>query len=348
MPTLARALLLTVTTLFGAPILARQSAPPRPLIPVEPVTAILEAFQSHPIVALGEGPHGNEQGHAFRLALIRDPRFAATVNDIVVEFGSGRYQTLMDRFINGAVVNEDQLRHAWQDTTVTTAAWDRPIYEDFFRAVRALNSELPAGRRLRVLLGDAPIDWSRVHTRADVHRWGLQKAGHMANVILNEVLAKRRRALLICGDGHLQGRGVPEDKTLRLLDGPPPQKRVFIITSALWTMKPFTELQPDSASWPVPSLALIRGTSLGSKFLASFFQIPPAPGWNTLRMEDEFDAMLHLGARESATFSRLSPRLCSDPAYVKMRLERLALSVPQAIEGFTQAFRRECGLPGAL
>jgi hypothetical protein len=30
----------------------------------------------------------NEQGYAFRLALIRVPRFAATVNDIVVESGS--------------------------------------------------------------------------------------------------------------------------------------------------------------------------------------------------------------------------------------------------------------------
>src|SRR5262245_26339603 len=61
-------------------------------VPVDPVTAIIEAFKSHAIVALGEGPHGNEQGYAFRLSLIRDPRFAVVVNDVVVECTSSLYQ----------------------------------------------------------------------------------------------------------------------------------------------------------------------------------------------------------------------------------------------------------------
>ena len=57
-----------------------------------PTSVILDAFATHPVVALGEGAHGNVLGHAFRLALIRDPRFAALVNDIVVESGSATYQ----------------------------------------------------------------------------------------------------------------------------------------------------------------------------------------------------------------------------------------------------------------
>lgn len=53
--------------------------------PLEPVTAILAAFASHDLVALGEGTHGSSEPYAFRLALIGDPRFADSVNDIVVE-----------------------------------------------------------------------------------------------------------------------------------------------------------------------------------------------------------------------------------------------------------------------
>jgi len=64
----------------------QQGAPPRPAVPVEPITAILEAFRTHDVVALGEGAHNNEQSHALRLSLLRDPRFAATVND---SWGSG-------------------------------------------------------------------------------------------------------------------------------------------------------------------------------------------------------------------------------------------------------------------
>ena len=77
--------------LLGTSIGVAQNSPARPAVALEPISAILDAFKTHQIVALGEGAHGNEQGHAFRLSLIRDPRFAAIVNDIVVESGNAIY-----------------------------------------------------------------------------------------------------------------------------------------------------------------------------------------------------------------------------------------------------------------
>jgi hypothetical protein len=116
----------------------------------------------------------------------------------------------MDRFVNGEDVPREQLRRVWEeDTTAGTSVWERPIYEEFFRAVRALNASLGAERRLRALLGDAPIDRDRV---------------------------KRR--------------------------------------------------------------------------------------------EDQFDALLYLGSASAATTARLPPELCRDPAYMAMRLGRLALEHP--------------------
>ena len=56
---------------------------------LDPIAGIVDAFQTHDVVALGEGDHGNEQGAAFRAKLYRDPRFQAVVNDIVVESGNG-------------------------------------------------------------------------------------------------------------------------------------------------------------------------------------------------------------------------------------------------------------------
>ena len=105
---------------------ATQSPPARAAQPIEPIGAIIEAFRSHSVVALGED-HGNEQGHAFRIRLLRDPRFTATVNDIVVEFGNPRYQELMDHFVKGEQVDDQALRLAWQDTTQISGVWDRPL-----------------------------------------------------------------------------------------------------------------------------------------------------------------------------------------------------------------------------
>src|SRR5512139_1030558 len=87
----------------------------RAAMPVDPIDAIIKAFDSYSIVALSEGPHGNEQGHAFRLRLLRDPRFAATVNDIVVESGSARYQDVVDRYMQGEDVPTDTMRDVFEN-----------------------------------------------------------------------------------------------------------------------------------------------------------------------------------------------------------------------------------------
>jgi hypothetical protein len=288
-----------------------------PAVPVEPITGILEMFKTHDVVALSEGSHGNEQGHAFRLALIRDPRFAATVNDIVVEFGNGLYQDVIDRFVQGEQVAYEQLRKVWQDTTQRGSVWDRPIYEAFYRAVRDVNATLPVARRLRVLLGDPPIDWQNPESRSATRRTD----DFPVSVIQREVIAKKRRALVIS-------------------------------TSTDFDM---STVQANVVTWPRPSLALIRGTPLGlASSVAYYAQALPvirARGGiqETLRpdvaaappMQDVVDAMLYLGPPSAITHSRLSPELCTDPVYLKMRVERLS---EFATSGHDPAatFRAEC------
>jgi hypothetical protein len=54
-------------------------------LPLEPISAIVGAFQSHDIVALGDGNHGNVQISDLRFALVRNPELQSRVRDIVVE-----------------------------------------------------------------------------------------------------------------------------------------------------------------------------------------------------------------------------------------------------------------------
>ncbi len=158
-------LLITAT---GA--LAQPSPTLQPVVPIDPITAIIYACRSHDVVAMSDA-HGNEQNHAFRLALIRDPRFVETVNDIVVEGGNARYQDLSDRYVRGEDVPYSALRQIWQNTTVPTAGNNYSMMEDLLEAVRAVNASRPGERQLRVLLGDPPIDWSSVRTHDDYDKW---------------------------------------------------------------------------------------------------------------------------------------------------------------------------------
>lgn len=328
---------------------AQQSVSPRPAVPVDPIVAIMDALRSHSIVALGEGDYGNEQGHAFRLSLIRDPRFANSVNDIVVEFGNALHQDIMDRFVQGDEVSDAALREVWRNTTGPGIGWDRPIYEEFFRAVRAVNVSLPRERQLRVLLGDPPIDWNAVRTPEDHFKWIAQRDTYPTDLIRREVLAKNRHALIIYGDMHLQRKNLVSN--YEALNEISVQTIVEQLSKSatpvftIWT-NTYADLatrQADVASWRVPSLALVRGTLLGATDFAFYYpfttmgrmtfrdgQFAPIPRdqWRTFPMEDQFDAVLYLGPPSAITHSRLRPTFCSDAEYLKMLMGRLTLVGP--------------------
>ncbi len=326
-----------------------QGSAPSPAVPIEPVEAILEALRSHPVVALGEGRHGNEQGHAFRLSLIRDPRFAAIVNDIMVECGNARYQDLMDRFVRGDHVPYDSLRQAWQNTTQPHAGCDVPLWVDFYRAVRVLNASLPRERQLRMLLGDPPIDWNSPRRAEERQTYMELRDIYPADLIHRDVLTKRRRALIVYGDMHLQRKNLLANYETEGLAQTIVSRLENTYAAKIFTIKTeasvdLTTLQPSIASWPRPSLAILRGTVLGAQDFGFYYPFPgsrfairegklvpiPRDQWRSLRMEDQFDAVLYIGPPNAITISKLSPRLCADPAYMEMRLRRLALEGPQA------------------
>ena len=318
---------------------------PRPAVPIDPIPAILDAFRQHDIVALGDA-HGNEQAQAFLKSLIRDPRFAATVNDIVIEFGNARYQSLVDRFVNGADVSPDSLGQVWRNTTIAN---EIPVDEEFFRVVRSVNATLPRARRLRILLGDPPIDWAEVRTRADHYKWLAMRDSYPAALIQMEVLAKRRRALLVYGQLHFQRLNVMSNLDMQdwrmqtivsLLERATPT-RVFTV----WNVDDeLAATQSDVASWRAPSLAIVRGTTVGAADVRIFVPSParftfrgetpvevPRDQWRALRVEDQLDAVLYLGPRSATKQAPLSTAKCSNPRYIEERLRRIALTgIPQA------------------
>jgi hypothetical protein len=227
-------------------------------VPIEPIAAIIEAFKSHAVVGLGNVEfRGKEQAHAFQVALIGDPRFAASAADILIEFGNSRYQDIVDRSIRGEDVPYDSLRRLWQDTTQVEYEWDLPIYEDFFRAVRAVNASLPRTRQLRVLLGDPPIDWEQVHNLRDLQQAMRDSDGYALNVLRREVLAKQRRALIIYGGQHLIPRNTTSDSADEWARGIIARIEKNHLASA-FTILPETRrdlrvLKADVASWLTPS-----------------------------------------------------------------------------------------------
>jgi hypothetical protein len=285
---------------------------PRAAIPQEPIAAILDTFTTHAVVCIGDA-HGDRLGEAFQLALIRDPRFPGVVNDVVIETGNSRYQSVVDRFVNGEDVPQDALERVWLDTTQQQAA-SRKI-PDVVAAVRGLNASLPPQRRLRVLVGEPPIRWEDMNTADDVQKWEadpkFDRDGFGAALIAEEVVAKKRRALVLYGAGHFFRK-------------PRTQSIVTILEAAhtpvfsIWTnvAAELSKFDDAVAAWKAPSLATLRGTILGRVNMSVY--LGPAAGdvspeW-LAPIEDQFDAVLYLGPLSTITFERPASWPCSDPA----------------------------------
>jgi len=306
-------------------------APARPL---DAKTAIFEAFRQHAVVAIGDA-HGNQQGDAFRLALIRDPRFATVVNDVLIESGNSRYQEVLDRYVlRGEDVPRDALQRIGLDTTQQhVASLEVP---ELFGAVRGINGSLPQDRRLRILLGEPPIDWERMRTPEELKAWDASPAANRdvfgVELIRSEVLARNRRVLALYGAGHFFRKVISESMVTLLEEGK--TKPFTIWTNAAAEMSAF---QSDVATWPVPSLTRLRGTVLGAINIAQYF----GPGGQDIPeqwrapMEDQFDAVLYLGPLSTITLARPSLWRCSEPAMTE-RLRRLRLLRPQLADRVEQ------------
>ena len=355
---------LTLVLLATAPVGA-QSPTRVPPMPVEPISAILDAFRTHEIVAISD-PHGNMQLQTFLLSLIHDARFPAAVDDIVIETLNGRYQDAIDRFVRGDDVARDVLRKAWEDHTVPGAGVQ---VEGMLSAVRAVNASLGSDKKLRVIAGDPPIDWNNITSAQDHRRWIELRDSYPADLIRRQVLDRGRRALLVYGQGHLQRRQIvsnydmsmwQEQTIVSLLDRDA-GARIFNV----WTLLDRNaELPEGVTSWRVPSLAIMQGTTLGAADFGRYFrglgdgtrfavrnvggaaatyQLVPLSRdeWKTMRMEDQFNALLYLGAPSSMTDSPMPVALCRDAQFVNNRLVRLTLFAPPfEVENFKKA----CGL----
>jgi hypothetical protein len=177
---------------------------PHPSV-VPAAEGIFVAFQSHSIVGMADW-HGLAQEEDFYVDLIRDPRFTEEIGNVVVEFGGAAQQDTIDRYVAGEDIPYEQLRRVWTDTVGWIPTVTALGYLNFFAQVRAVNEGLPLSQRIHIWLGEPPIDWSKIKTSADLTQLS-QRDRYPAELIKSQILAKRRKALVIYGSLHFFGLG---------------------------------------------------------------------------------------------------------------------------------------------
>ena len=267
-------------------VFAQNLPPPPPPIAVTPVTlpsihgadplpepaikAIYAAYAHYDVVAM-DAAHGNQNLDNFILTLLGDPKFPWKINDIVVECGNSLYQPVLDRYISGGNVEPSEIETVWRNTTQPMCAVSS-FYAQLFPLIRRLNQRLPPEKRVRVLAGDVPIDWTAVRTRDELLHAPQDRDGMIASIMEKEVLSKHRKALMLFGTDHLYHGAVPPSNDLgavaRYERRYPGVTFVVADHSGFGNQTPYArfndEFESRMKSWPNPSLV----TKLGGTWLA--------------------------------------------------------------------------------
>ena len=252
-----------------------------------------------------------------------------------------RHQSIIDSFVDGDDVSESDLRRVWEDSVPADTVADSPVYERLYRSVREINAGLPPARRLRILLGDPPIDWSQVQSAAELETWDARRDSHAAEVIKRDVLEKHRRALVLYGSWHCAARN---DKRA-LLDQSNPGSVFALHVFGREDADPRT-IEPTITSWPPMTFARLATTTLGAVDWSAVNSLDgrvereagvrralSRTEWRKRSLAEQYDAVIYLAPPSAISVARLSAERCGDTQYLRMRTQRMALALGISPEG---------------
>ena len=223
----------------------------------EAIGQIAKQFDNHAVIQLGEY-HRSLQIHSFIQQMLRDPRFICRTDDIVVEFGNSRLQKLADIYTSGGTpLSETRRSPACIARTSVPLTWNTPVYRAVYDTVRDINQTHLCPHLVRLVLGDGPLDWSKVKTAKDLESFADRDTA-MATVE-REVLAKHHHAFLITGEFHAEKKTNDESdglRTAQIIEKRHPGSLFVIVTVP----------SPDAATalmmGPAPSFKTAHGSDI--------------------------------------------------------------------------------------
>lgn len=261
--------------------------PPAGLTPVDAVDFALKKLDQYPVVGIGD-QHMCLEFYEFLTRLVTDHRLPGKIQDIVVEAGNPQYQALIDQYVlDGQSVPLAERKHIWQITAMGWYESNSPVYEQFFDTIRSVNLALPQNKRIRVILGDAPIEIQQLRASPEdyllpfiKYKETLQDPRELSlAAAVKQVLAAGHHGIIISGNGHLKLMGRPGNA--RHIFEPSYPGKFYLID----------QNGPGYPGWPAPSVVVT----------------PDDPEPN--------HATLWLGSWDSRTRLRPSPLIYRDPNF---------------------------------
>ena len=262
---------------------------------------ILKGFDQFDIVAIGES-HGVKEVTDFYIELVQNENFRKKVNSIVIEFGNSLYQEDLDNYTIGKSHDSLRIKKLWRDHTSSfLQSGDQTGVGRLLTAVRDIN--LNSTHRIRILAAEPPIEWAKVNSSEDLFEFIDRRDQFYADLVLSEVINKKKKALIIMGNAHFNKRKSPGTKDnpitaiLRATD-----KNLVLINTMTTNEFPYDQLPTMKKGELIETVnPLVGDLKIGTPFIKEF------------PLKDQTDALLFLGEMKALENEMHTP--FNDPIY---------------------------------
>jgi hypothetical protein len=311
--------------------------------PQDAVEFMVAAAERYPVVELGRTEGAGNANEVDLIAhLLANRRFTANIDDVIIEACNSRYQGMLDRYVSGKYVPQQQLTVVWRKTTQITGGEADQTTKMLIDMVRNFNLKAPQ-HQLRVLAADPPIDWNAIHTAAQFNAFLSQRDAYAASAIEKQVLSKHRRVLVVMGGAHFTRRASPHyGATITMVLEPHYPGSTYVIYDIADVSRFDARLRRTFVSWSAPVIAPIAGTAValqsgrtitagdvmrrvGSRWVAV---TNAYPGYTLGRL---FDAILYLGPAEKLRTIELKEPTDQPYATELKRVRSIVMGTPSPL-----------------
>lgn len=165
-----------------------------------PEEFIMEMLNTHKLVINGEY-HRRKVSWDMLKRLISLPGFADKVGCVFMELPSW-HQATMNNFMSCDTLNSNLIFQIFRDAQLN-GWWDRGEYE-FLCKLWGLNRSLPDDKKIRVILADYQVPYSKITSREDTQTLE-DRNSHMTKIVVNTIenSTDRRNNLFLVGCAHV-------------------------------------------------------------------------------------------------------------------------------------------------
>ncbi len=125
---------------------------------ISPLTFFRDKLKSGAVVAIGEA-HWYVELFEQMTQVLLSPELDGAFSHLFVEFGNAKHQALLNDYLKGKEISEDELAAVWLDS-IAFPAWLHPCYGDFFRRLKTANRSRKTP--IEVVLTEPAFDWKDI------------------------------------------------------------------------------------------------------------------------------------------------------------------------------------------